>query len=82
MALGNRRSLLIRPAGLLSQVEDVAVMVAKGNFELIRQRSSLREVGNAYLPKNSINSITVLSGSSQQNTFIQPPPKNTRVGAL
>jgi hypothetical protein len=66
----------------VSKYEDVAVMVAKGNFELIRQRWSLREVGNAYLPKNSINSITVPSGSSQQNTFIQPPPKYTRAGAL
>ena len=66
----------------VSKYEDVAVMVAKGNFELIRQRWSLREVGNAYLPKNSINSITVPSGSSQQNTFIQPPPKYTRAGGL
>jgi hypothetical protein len=40
----------------------------------------LRATG--YLPKNSINSITVPSGSSQQNTFIQPPPKYTRAGGL
>ena len=38
--------------------------------------------GNAYLLRNSINSITVPSGSSQQNSFIQPPPKYIRVGAL
>jgi hypothetical protein len=54
----------------------------KGNFGLIRQRSLLREVCNAYLPRNSMNSITVPSGSSQQNTFIQPPPKYTRAGGL
>ena len=57
-------------------------MVGKGYFELIGQRSTWRSVCNAYLPKNSINSITVPSGSSQQNSFIQPPPKYTRVGAL
>ena len=56
-------------------------MVAKGNFELIRQRSSLREVGNAYLPKNpklDHGAVRIL----QQNTFIKPPSEWMRVGAI